>query len=203
SYFVTEHVAHGYANFDSAKVTTPYLPLEGSRKLSAPGHCFTDDGVALFGFDLLRKDLHPHALKFGVKQHPSLNDCIDILVRKPPSSTKEAKPLYEYFARRLGEINTTAAERIGRSSIVPTARKPSASSKTVFSEERPVVRYITPRDCYLGDGADYGDIFDFVDFGQEANLFLLACGSKREPTKLDVATILVKEPARILLRFQN
>ncbi|KAK2811758.1 hypothetical protein FQN50_001796 [Emmonsiellopsis sp. PD_5] len=202
AYFITNHVAHGYGNFDSSRVTIPFLPVEGQSKLSTPSRCFTDNGATLFGFDLLRKDLHFHATKFGVSQHPSFNDCINILIRKPPSSNKEARILFEYFSRRLGEINSVAAARIGQAKIVPTAAKTSTLSY-ISSEKQPPVYHIAPRDCYLGESEDYGEIFDFVDFGQEANLFLLACGSKREPTKVEVATMLVKEPARISAKLQN
>ncbi|ODH49962.1 hypothetical protein GX48_03908 [Paracoccidioides brasiliensis] len=197
TYFITNHVAHKYAEFDSSKVNIPYLPIEGQNKLSTPSHCFTDNGATLFGFDLLRKDLHPHALKFGVSQHPSLKECLKLLVAKPPSSKKEAQTLFEYFARRLGEINTATAERIGQTRIVPVIRNASSSEKSSS------VDYITPRECYLGESEDYGNIFDFVDFGQEANRFLESCGAKREPTKVEVARMLVKEPARISSKLQS
>ncbi|PGH32141.1 hypothetical protein GX50_05102 [[Emmonsia] crescens] len=202
AYYITNHVAHGYANFDASTVNMPFLPIEGQSKLSTPKHCFTDDGATLFGFDLLRKDLHPHASKFGVSQHPPINGCIDILVRKPPSSTKEARILFEYFGKRLGEINSARAGRIGQARIVPVTRKTSQSSLFPSEKSSPVT-HIAPHDCYLGESEDYGDIFDFVDFGREANLFLHACGSKREPTKTEVASMLVKEPARISSKLQS
>ncbi|OAX80983.1 hypothetical protein ACJ72_04680 [Emergomyces africanus] len=202
AYYITNHVAHGYVNFDASTVNMPYLPIEGQDKLSTPKHCFTNDGATLFGFDILRRDLHPHASKFGVSQHPSLSECIDILVSKPPSSKKEARILFEYFAKRLGEINSTRAARIGQARIVPVSSRGSTGS-LFHSEKSSPVTYIAPCDCYLGESEDYGDIFEFVDFGQEANLFLLACGSKREPTKMEVASMLVKEPARISSKLQN
>jgi hypothetical protein len=72
-----------------------------------------------------------------------------------------------------------------------------------MSEKGPRTRLVAPRLCYLGDGEDYKDIFDFVDFGQEANLFLMAVGSRREPTNNEIARMLVKEPARISAAFQS
>ena len=39
----------------------------------------------------------------------------------------------------------------------------------------------------MGDGSTYGDIFDFVDFGHEANTFLLRIGSKHEPNAYEIA----------------
>ncbi|PGH03901.1 hypothetical protein AJ80_08603 [Polytolypa hystricis UAMH7299] len=200
-YFIVNHVAHGYSSIDFSRVITPFLPVDGSAKLSTPNKCFTDEGASLFGFDLLRRDLHLHASKFGVKQHPPLHDCINLLTHSPPNSKKEATVLFKYFASRLGEINSLTAKRIGQASIVPIVRSDS-KSKGLF--EKPVpVRHAAPQGCYLGESEDYGEIFEFVDFGQEANLFLLACGSKRQPTKAEVASILVKEPAKISAKLQS
>ncbi|KAI7173495.1 hypothetical protein KC324_g10479, partial [Hortaea werneckii] len=52
--------------------------------------------------------------------------------------------------------------------------------------------------CYLGDGSTYGDIFDFVDFGHEANTFLLRVGSKHEPSAAELAGMVIRQPARLL-----
>lgn len=64
-------------------------------------------------------------------------------------------------------------------------------------------RLITPRQCYLGSSTTYNEIFDFVDFGNEANAFLLKCGSKNEPTKLELASFACNEPARLLGIMQS
>jgi hypothetical protein len=65
------------------------------------------------------------------------------------------------------------------------------------------VKHLTPHQCYLGSSSTYADIFDFVDFGNEANAFLLKCGSKNEPTKLELAALACKEPARLLGIMQS
>lgn len=198
SYFIAEHHSHGYDSFSTAKVTPPFLPIEGSDKLSVPSRCFTNVGATLFGFNVLRRDLHPHASKFGVTEHPPLGDCIGLLTGNPPS-VKDARIIFGYFAGRMGEINKTQSELIGRSKIVPVGQR--LDSKP--SEKAPLTRYIAPRDCYIGESSDFGDIFDFVDFGREANAFLYACGSTHEPTKVEVGWVLVKEPKKISSKFQD
>jgi hypothetical protein len=65
------------------------------------------------------------------------------------------------------------------------------------------VKFLTPRQCYLGNSPTYSEIFDFVDFGHDANAFLLKCGSKTEPTKLELAALACKEPARLLGILQS
>ncbi|KAF9883306.1 hypothetical protein FE257_003764 [Aspergillus nanangensis] len=196
SYYVAEYHNNGYAAFDCSAANIQFLPIDGSDDLSIPGKCFTDEGAALFGFKILRRDLHPHSSKLGVKQHPDLGSCIDYLVRRPPSTKRDARVLFKYLAGRVSELRPHDIARVSSEQIVPITTKNS-------TDKAPVTRRVAPKLCYLGEGEDYGDIFDFVDFGQEANLFLMAVGSKREPTKIELAHMLVKEPARISSTFQS
>lgn len=196
TYFIAEHHSNGYAKFDSSKVTLAYLPVEGPNRLSAPSSCFTGDGATLFGFDILKRDLHPYAQKFGVREHPPVSECISFLIKKPPVTSKEARNLFSYMARRIGELGRVEKDRLGQATIVPVLNKPVVEMGTS-------VHHVEPKHCYLGESEEYGEIFDFVDFGQEANLFLLAVGAQREPTKIEVASILVREGARISSKFQS
>lgn len=196
SYFITEYHANGYDAFDIGAVTVPFLPVEGSEALAAPKKCFTDERASLFGFNILQKRLHPHALKLGVKPHPPVSDCVQILIRQPPATHRDAKVVYQYLASRASDLSPKDIERVGNAPIIPIATKDQTG-------KGPRSRFVAPKLCYLGHGDDYKDIFDFVDFGQEANFFLLAVGSRREPTKTEIARMLVKEPARISSAFQS
>ncbi|KAF3403598.1 hypothetical protein F1880_009518 [Penicillium rolfsii] len=196
AYFLNEYHNNGYAAFDISAVTVPFLPVEGSDNLSTPKRCFTDEGASLFGFSILQKRLHPHASKLGVKPHPPMSDCLQILIRQPPATQRDARTIFKYLAGRVSDLGPQDVERVGNAPIIPVAIN-------TMSEKGPRTRLVAPRLCYLGDGEDYKDIFDFVDFGQEANLFLMAVGSRREPTKSEIARMLVKEPARISAAFQS
>jgi hypothetical protein len=203
NYFIGNHHSNNYSSFDYSKVIVPFLPLEGnSTKLSTPSRCYVDRGAALLGFDILRRDLQLHAPKFGVRTHPDMEDCIRILLERPPRSHRDARAMFAYFAGRLGEINSTNIPRLSDAKFVPIFSEQSASA-TIVSEKVKKPKFISPKNCFLGDSDTYGEIFNFVDFGQEANAFLLKCGSKNEPTKLEVAQMLVKEPARISTTFRN
>jgi hypothetical protein len=196
AYFLSEYHTNGYAAFDISAVTVPFLPVESSDHLSTPKRCFTDEGASLFGFSILQKRLHPHASKLGVKPHPPMSDCLQTLIRQPPTTQRDARTIFKYLAGRVSDLSPQDVERVGNAPIIPVAI-------TTMSEKGPRTRLVAPRLCYLGDGEDYKDIFDFVDFGQEANLFLMAVGSRREPTKNEIARMLVKEPARISAAFQS
>jgi hypothetical protein len=196
AYFLNEYHTNGYAAFDINAVTVPFLPVEGSDSLSTPKRCFTDEGASLFGFNILQKRLHSHSSKLGVKPHPPMSDCLETLIRQPPATQRDARTIFKYLAGRVSDLSPKDTERVGNTPIIPVAINS-------LSEKGPRTRLVAPRLCYLGDGEDYKDIFDFVDFGQEANLFLMAVGSRREPTKNEIARMLVKEPARISAAFQS
>ncbi|KAE8349046.1 hypothetical protein BDV28DRAFT_70533 [Aspergillus coremiiformis] len=196
SYYIAEYHNNGYAAFNCDEVTVPFLPVEGSDGLSIPSQCFTDEAATLFGFKILRHTLHPHASKLGVKQHPALTDCLNCLLQQPPSTKRDARVTFKYLAGRVSELKPRDIDRVSGAKIVPVSVNdtPDHGAKT---------RRVAPKLCYLGDGEDYKEIFDFVDFGQEANFFLMAVGSKREPTKTEIAYMLVKEPARVSSTFQS
>lgn len=196
SYFINEYHTNGYGAFDISAVTVPFLPVEGSEILATPKKCFTDEGASLFGFHILQRRLHPHASKLGVKPHPPMSDCVQTLIHQPPTTHRDARIIFKYLAGRASDLSSQDIERLGSAPIIPIAMKDQAEKGTR-------TRYVAPKLCYLGDGEDYKDIFDFVDFGQEANFFLLAVGSRREPTKSEIAKMLVKEPARISAAFQS
>ena len=196
AYFISGYHANGYAQFDFAKVQTPFLPLENKpTELSIPSKCYVDDGALLLGFDILRRDLHSHAPMFGVRRNPHIDVCIQILASRKLTCLTEARAVFAYFAGRLGEINAAVIPKLQDLNFVPIFSK---------NKEKPMVKsYTSPRNVFLGDSDTFGEIFSYVDFGQEANAFLLKCGSKPEPTKIEVAQILVREPARISSTFKN
>lgn len=198
TYLVVNFHNNNYDKYDATSITTPYLPLQGAdaKKLVAPSQCFTNERAAVLGFELLRNDLHPHALKFGVRSDPPIVECLDRLLRKPPPTRRDAKAIFGYLASRLGEIKEEYVQHLGAAKFVPIVSQTQG-------EKVAVVRHVSPRECFLGDSQTYGDIFTYVDYGPESNSFLLTCGSKPEPSMLEVAKMAVREPARLFTVFQS
>lgn len=194
-YFIDNYHSKSYDAYDHASIRVPYLPLQGQDSLVIPTNCFTNERVAMLGFNVLKRDLHPHAAKFGVQANPPIQECIKRLLLSPPNSKHRARERFEYFAGRLNEITRQQSDTLNDSSIVPIFAK--SSRPGAESEKSVVLRLVAPRLCFLGNDEKYGAIFDYVDFGQEANAFLIRCGSKHEPSGLDLAKMLVKEPAKI------
>ena len=61
----------------------------------------------------------------------------------------------------------------------------------------PTMRWLPPTQCYLGNEAPesfHSKLFVFVDFGSGANAFLVACGTKSQPSIEEVTKILLADP---------
>lgn len=196
-YFIDHHQTKGYAQVDHSNVTIPYLPVQGDeKKMATPSTCFSNERANLLGFDILRHDLHPHAQKFGVKPDPLMSECINRLTQNPPQSKREAREKFSYFASRLSNLSDEQAEILGQAKIVPIESKAKSSTIPASNKSEHLV-HIAPQICFLGNGEKYADIFDYVDFGADANTFLLRTGSKHEPSTTELTRLLVREPARV------
>ncbi|PHH83774.1 hypothetical protein CDD82_2646 [Ophiocordyceps australis] len=171
AFFIANHHTNHYADFDLASTSKAILPLKNGSQLVTPSSCFINERAAALGFNILKKELHAHAIKFGVAYDPPIGECIKRLLASPPKDHDTATTCC--FVPITPTKNTRATAKDGP-------------------------RYISPSKTYLGASATYGAIFDFVDFGAEANVFLFHCGAKNEPTKLEVAQMLCNEPSRLL-----
>ena len=135
---------------------------------------------------------------------PPMTESVNRLLTKPPQSRRDAITLFAYFASRLGELGQNHVAKIADAKIVPVPTKQTENGYPAEKVgEKPSVKHLSPLQCYLGSSSTYSDIFDFVDFGDRANTFLLKCGSKHEPTKLELAALVSKEPARLLSVMQS
>ncbi|KAI1080641.1 hypothetical protein F5B20DRAFT_538419 [Whalleya microplaca] len=207
NYFIMFHHTNGYAAFNIGNSPKAFLPLQGdSKRLVPPTECFTNEAAAVLGFSILKRELHPHAPKFGVAADPPILNCVDRLINKPPPNAQEAAAVFGYFATRINELATSSIVKLRDAPIVPVVRKRMSlmTQSSPGGDHKPSnVVHLGPRHCYLGNSTMYGEIFDFVDFGSSANAFLSACGSKTEPTKLEIAQLAAGEPARLLSVLQS
>ncbi|WPH00847.1 Hypothetical protein R9X50_00367700 [Acrodontium crateriforme] len=199
AYFVVNHFQHGYNKFPIASIDVAFLPVqpfagEATNLIAKPSQCYANPQCAVLRFRTLRQDLWPHHALFGVAMDPPIEACATRLIKAPPADMSSAKVLFGYFSGRLNDIgpNGNLAEKLGQAPIVPIIEH----SRNGEKEIKP--RFVPPRACFLGDKQTYGDIFDFVDFGQEANMFLLRIGSKHEPSAVELAEMLVRRPAHLL-----
>ncbi|KAA8563640.1 hypothetical protein EYC84_011663 [Monilinia fructicola] len=205
-YFIANHHINGYSDFNVSTSTKAILPIEGDEKRRVmPVECFTNAKSSVLGFNILRNDLQIHANKFGVAVDPSITECVNRLIRNPPKTRRDAITLFGYFSSRLGELGYNSCAKLGDSAFVPVPDNRDNLQGLVNEKalNSSTIKYLTPRQCYLGSSSEYSEIFDFVDFGAEGNTFLLKCGSKNEPTKLELAAMVCQEPARLLGIMQS
>ena len=134
-----------------------------------------------------------------------MTECVNRLIAKPPQSKREATILFRYFTSRLGELGQNSVSKIADARIVPVMAKNQTANGYINEKatDNRDMKLMTPLQCYLGSSSIYAEIFEFVDFGNEANAFLLKCGSKNEPTKLELAALACTEPARLLGIMQS
>ncbi|KAF4624933.1 hypothetical protein G7Y89_g13237 [Cudoniella acicularis] len=206
TYFIANHHINGYANFEVGTSTKNFLPLQGDEKrLVSPAECFTNERCSVLGFSILKRELHIHGNKFGVAIDPPITVCVNRLIAKPPQNKRDASTLFGYFSSRLGELGQNNVAKLADARIVPVASRQQTSNGFVNEKatEDENLQHLTPRNCYLGSSSTFSEIFDFVDFGNDANAFLLRCGSKNEPTKAEIAALACKEPARLLGIMQS
>jgi hypothetical protein len=196
-YFVMNNFHNGYNRYPMPTVDKAFLPVqpfpgESNNMIAKPVQCYANPKASILKFRILRADLLPHHSIFGVAADPPIELCADRLIKAPPLDAAQAKTLFGYFADRLPEIgpNGHLAEKLGNAPIVPIV--PQRGEKTSS------VRFVSPRTVFLGDSETYGDIFDFVNFGHEANSFLLRIGSKHEPDSRELAYMLIRQPGRLL-----
>ncbi|EHL03755.1 hypothetical protein M7I_0107 [Glarea lozoyensis 74030] len=201
TYFIANHHINGYGSFQLGTSTKQFLPLQGDEiRYVSPAECFTNERCSVLGFSILRKDLHIHANKFGVAVDPPFTECVNRLIAKPPQNKRDASTLFGYFASRLGEIGQNSVAKLGDARIVPINTRHQTSNGFINEKasEQTSVQHVTPQQCYIGSSSNYEEIFDFVDFGGDANSFLIRCGSKNEPTIFEIAALACREPARLL-----
>lgn len=197
TYFIVNYHQNGYSRYPMAEIQQAFLPVqpfagEGNNLIAKPSQCYANPQAAVLRFRTLKQEYVAHHAMFGVAFDPPIDVAAERLIKSPPANAVSAKVLYAYFSGRLNEIGPSGnlAGKLGDAPIVPIADR---------TEKRPDgVRFVTPRACFLGDSATYGDIFDFVDFGPEANNFLLRVGSKHEPNAAEIAGMLVRQPTRLL-----
>ena len=164
-----------------------FLPIEGKPfpNLVTPKSCYSNESAAVLGYPILQASLQSHAAKLGVKRDPAMKECAECLIGNPPASHEDASKMFSYFAGRLGEIARDTNSRLGSANVVPVTKNGK-------------IKLTSPKMCFLGDPSTYGEILDFVDFGQLANAFLLHLGSKHEPSATELAQIVKDSPANVL-----
>ncbi|KTW26702.1 hypothetical protein T552_02708 [Pneumocystis carinii B80] len=192
SFFIANYYTYDYkSTYSFSESKLKFLPVQDNNKqsnLESPTTCFTNKFCCVFGFRILRYDLIPEAKKFGVQNDPNIDDVVSVLVKSPPNTIGLARAQFEYLASRLGEFKRPVLDKLNKVKFIPTQKHNGNE-----------IRHLSPDLCFIQeeDSVFYNQIFDFVDFGHKANVFLKACGTLSQPSFPQLAELLLKNPKHI------
>lgn len=174
-----------------SKISVAFLPSEpvnGKVFLCNPSNIYSNPTCQVLGFYILDKRLIPDAAKFGVKTDPTPIAVERALTKSPPATVIEAREKFAYAAQRVASFTKSQLASLSRAKIVPVSKNG-------------VVSHVSPSLCFLDTHEEkesvWEEIFDFVDFGDKANIFLEALGVKDKPDAAQIADQLAREPKRI------
>lgn len=213
-YFIQNYAKNGYAAeyHQMAAITDPILPVEQAPfpNLVAPFQCYTNERAACLGYAILRSDLRPHADKFGIRQDPDIQGCVQRVLASPPKDKLEAEQQFTYLAARSSDLDQhkSLIPQISATKIVPVFKKyyldPSCmgfedrTKRQTGKTEARLHHHDPPETVFVGRDQAFKGILDYVQYSPEATAFLLKVGAKHEPSSLDLALLLSQNASRFL-----
>ncbi|KAF9562769.1 hypothetical protein CPC08DRAFT_749290 [Agrocybe pediades] len=144
---------------------------------------------AALGFLVLQAPYQAYSSKLKIKEHPSAVQLMSLLQSKPPKNDAEARVMFSLLASRVNDFRSSDLHLLSSTPFVPIPLEPGAAG--------PSTRWLPPSQCYLAGQDNTGfhsKLFVFVNFGSAANAFLLACGTRSQPSVEEVAKILLANP---------
>ncbi|KNE70311.1 peptidyl-prolyl cis-trans isomerase A1 [Allomyces macrogynus ATCC 38327] len=151
-------------------IDVAYLPNRAGELRTAK-ELYTHAPSAVLGFELLHERLVPIADKFNVREKPTTLAVI-ARVRQAPPTKDTIQAVMTYLADRMGECTARDFSDLGKTAFLPTASG-----------------YKTPTQVYLTPFP----LLESVDFGPAANQFLKLCGTRDEPTPIEMAEWLMAQ----------
>ncbi|KAF8160987.1 hypothetical protein B0H34DRAFT_699011 [Crassisporium funariophilum] len=190
--YLVDNVDSRYQDYDPKKFKTiRFIPaLQGSTTcLGSIEEVVSSPDWAHMGFLILHPSHHSSASKLKVKDHPHASQLVSLLETKPPGNEAEAKIWFQLLSSRVNDFANPVLRRLSDVSFVPV--------KTEKGVAGPSMRWLKPTQCYLAGETNesfHSKLFTFVDFGSGGNAFLVACGTKNQPSVEEVAIILLANP---------
>lgn len=172
----------------------PFIPaVRGTQDcVGAYEEVYSDPSWALMGFQKVRPSVDRKIVgRLRLREAPSAKQVIEVFKTSPPKDINIAMKWFAFLATKQ-VLSPGDLQQIAEIPIVPVVEPHSAEP-----------RLVPPRECFIG-GSQYGEdhlyrrLFTFVDFGENANRFLRACGVKTKPDCSDIVHILIKDPMEFL-----
>ncbi|WFD04595.1 hypothetical protein MOBT1_003308 [Malassezia obtusa] len=163
-----------------------FVPTRGGARVP-PAEAYTDAGVATMGFAVAA--LAPlDALKLQLPAHPDGAALVARLLAAPPADEDAARRVFVFLAS-CRDLRAEELRALHTAPVVPVRRGAARA-----------LAHAAPRDCYFwpaaGAAPAYRDVFDYVDYGPTAAVFLRAVGVSDEPSVEELVAKLVADAPR-------
>ncbi|TFK17229.1 hypothetical protein FA15DRAFT_711025 [Coprinopsis marcescibilis] len=191
--YLLDNMGGAYKHYSARDFSScAYLPaMLGSEKvLGTPQEVVNGRQWMELGFPLLHPEYQRFSVVLQVEEHPSTDQLVSLLLKKPPKTHQEAMKVFSAMSVRISDFNAAQRQKLSTARMVPVENAEDCADPTFV--------FRSPSQCYLHSKthAIYLKLFHFVDFGQTANGFLEVCGAKRHPNIVEIGTILLKDPRR-------
>ncbi|OCH90810.1 hypothetical protein OBBRIDRAFT_834709 [Obba rivulosa] len=199
-YFL-DNFAKQYAEYDPAAFAElAFIPArkDGASLLAKPNEVFSSLVWEPLGFQVVDPSLSAIDLdKLGLRKDPPTHLLTALLKNTPPQTEAVARQWFAVLATRVTNFTPSELTMLSQLPFVPVEKgeKVTAGQKGAAL----ATRLLPPSQCYFsGDSRAtfHSKLFVFVDFGQQGNQFLSACGTKHEPSVEEVARILLENPRK-------
>ncbi|CAO3598362.1 unnamed protein product [Absidia cylindrospora] len=195
TYFIENRQTYS-PDYDINKIDLAFLPCQDGKTYASPKNCFTNQDATVLNFQVLHQDLILVRDKLGVRENPSPDRLLEAFQQQISMDSNIMKGKLEYMAGRMGDFVYDHWEKLRNLAFIPVVDKRKSLSSVTSSS--PNMLMVRPTECYFesDDTNFHKELFLFVNFGSLANSFLRSCGVKDEPTILELANMLVKDPQR-------
>jgi len=191
NYLFSKHAQVYKQDYAAAASDYAFVPAlvgeEKTRKLCKPSEVCLNQAASVLGFAIVSPEVSEVDLpKLGLRQNPDSRALLRALVTNPTKDEQLARKKFEYLAS-VQEVSASDYASIRAVTFIPVPRKGSKESVDLYA----------PSSCYFGNQtAEFKDIFTFVTFGPEADVFLRNAGVTNEPSIEEVAAKLVSNPEK-------
>ncbi|RIA99607.1 hypothetical protein C1645_811167 [Glomus cerebriforme] len=181
NYFI-DNFENAYSkDYNKLDINIAFLPCSDPDIYAKPSECYINDRCTIMEFLTIREDLHPHAVKFKVRQHPDHKELLKRLIEEPPQDENKAKEVFGYLKSQRNGFTDSDWKTLANLKFIPVQDK-SKPNRYILTD---------PHNCFFKlEEESLNDFFPCVDFEKKANKFLALCGVK-EPSPADLAALLV------------
>lgn len=196
NYFISNYEGSYASNYKPAEVKVAFIPLDCDKNnLSTPSSCYSENSAKVLGFKVIHPDLKQHSQKLGVRSHPPRSVLLEALKSNPPT-LENANSIFTYLSSRQHDFDRDNWLHLRNMKFIPVERNGHASWMAPLN-----VYFGKSENRLLSDQFTYvGNTFflTFKDFGVSCNAFLKACGVKDEPSPVELAQMIIRDPVDVL-----